>query len=317
MTPDRLVQLIAIMIRMAAPTILLTLGGLFYQRIKIFPIGLEALMMSGCFFAVWGTYLTGSPYMGCLIAAISVMVISLIFAFFVFELGVNSVVCGFSLYTIIYGLSRYLLNALYNLNGTMRLDDAQALPKISIPVIRDIPILSDIFNNHSFLVYLALIMPFVLQYVLYRTNFGLNLRAVGANPEAARVTGINVGGVRYTALALGGFLCGLGGAQLAMASNLYTVGMTDGRGFTAVAALVLANAEPIWSFLVCLLYGLTDGMVIHLSGQGYNPQFLATLPYFVAIAAAIIPPVLRGIRNRISERQFKAEIRSYHASNKI
>lgn len=305
-------QLLAIMIRMAAPTILITMGGMFYQRINIFPIGLEALMMSGCFFAVWGTYLTHNPYLGCLFAALAVTLISLIFAFFVFELGVNSVVCGFSLYTIIYGLSRYLLTALYGMNGTMRLDSADALPKLSVPVLRDIPFLNTLLDGHSFLVYIALLAPFILHYVMYRTNFGLNLRSVGANPEAAKMTGIHVGSTRYLALAIGGFLCGLGGAQLAMASNLYTVGMTDGRGFTAVAALVLTAAEPVWCFLVCLLYGLTDGLVIQLSGMGHNPQFLSTLPYFAAIFAAIIPPIIKSVRNRIYEGQYKNRIQGYY-----
>lgn len=300
------------MTRMAAPTILIAMGGMFYQRINIFPIGLEALMMSGCFFAVWGTYLTHNPYLGCLFAALVVTLISLIFAFFVFELGVNSVVCGFSLYTIIYGLSRYLLTALYGMNGTMRLDSADALPRLSVPILRDIPFLNTLLDGHSFLVYIALLTPFVLHYVMYRTNFGLNLRSVGANPEAAKMAGIHVGGTRYLALAIGGFLCGLGGAQLALASNLYTVGMTDGRGFTAVAALVLTAAEPIWCFLVCLLYGLTDGLVIQLSGMGHNPQFLSTLPYFVAIFAAVIPPIVRSVRNKVYEGQYKNRIQGFY-----
>ena len=310
-------QLLAIMIRLAAPTILVTLGGIFSVKIKIFPIGLEAFMLAGSFSAVWVTYMTHDPYLACLVAGLSVMLLSLVFALFVFEFGVNSVICGFSLYTIVHGLSRYILSALYDMNGTMRLEEADALPKLSIPILRDIPFVNTLLDNHSILVYVALIMPFLVHFLLYKTNYGLELRATGANPEATVMMGIKSKRDRYIALALGGFLCGLGGAQLAMASNLYTVGMTDGRGYTAVAALVLTNAEPILSFLVCLLYGLTEGLVIQLSGEGHNPQFLATLPYFVAIAAAIVPPIIRNIRNKIDDRNFKNQIAKYRKQNSI
>jgi len=308
-------QLLAMMVRLAAPTILVTLGGIFSQKIKIFPIGLEAFMMTGCFAAVWATYVIHNPYLGALIAAISVLMLSLIFAFFVYELGVNSVICGFSLYTLIYGMSRYLLSAFYDMDGTMRLMAEDALPKLSLPIIKNIPFVNTLFDNHSILVYIAFLMPFIIHFLLYRTNYGLELRATGANPEAATMTGIKVKRVRYISLAIGGFLCGLGGAQLAMASNLYRVGMTDGRGYTAVAALVLTNAEPIPAFFVCLLYGLTEGLVIQLSGEGHNPQFLATLPYFVAIAAAIVPPVIQNIRSKVDNSKFRKQIAEYRNSD--
>ena len=112
------------------------------------------------------------------------------------------------------------------------------------------------------------------------------------NQEAAVSASIPVKRIQYLSMAIGGMLCGLGGAQLAMASNLFNVGMTNGRGYTAIAALILTGSEPIRTFWACLVFGFAEALVLMLSGEGYPVQILSMLPYVLALMVAILPPVV-------------------------
>ncbi|MDR0841377.1 MAG: ABC transporter permease [Christensenellaceae bacterium] len=302
-------QLLGLTVRLLVPTLLVALGGIFSFRIKVFPLGLEGYMLAGCFLAVTGTYLFGSPYLGMAFAAILVMLLALIFAFFVIELSVNPVICAFAINTIVAGMTRFLMIPVFGSSGRIYLDSALALPRFQVPIIKSIPIVADIFNNHSALVYVALLLPFVIQFVYYKTNYGLSLRATGAYEEAAVAVGISTRKVRYIALMTTGCLAGLGGAQLSLTANLFNVGMTDGRGFTALAAIVLSAGEPIRAFLGCILFGLCDALVLNLSSEGIPIQFLSMLPYILAILFAVMPPVIRKLSERTAFSKLQLRIR--------
>ncbi len=291
-------QLLSMMVRLMVPTLLVALGGIFSFRIKVFPLGLEGYMLAGCFLAIAGTHVFQNPYMGMLFAAVSITLLALIFAFFVIELSVNPVICAFAINTIVNGLTRFLMIPVFETSGRVYLDSAIAIPKLQIPIIKDIPIVSDIFNGHSILVYVALLLPFLVHYIYYKSNYGLSLRATGVSEEAATAAGVSVRRVKYTALMTTGFLAGLGGAQLALAANLFNVGMTDGRGFTALAAIVLSAGEPLRALLGCLLFGLCDALVLNYSSEGIPIQFLSMLPYILAILFAVLPPIIRKISER-------------------
>ena len=223
-------------VRLAAPVLLVALGGLFSLRVNIFNIALEGFMLFGCFASVVGAYLTGSVLGGILFAAAVSLLMTMVYALFVFELDVDPVICAIAVITIAGGLTRYLLIPIFHTSGRYILPPELALPTVNLPWLEAIPVLGPILNNHSILVYLALVLPFLLHIFLYKTDLGLSMRSVGLNAEAAASAGISVKKVRYF-------------AQLALSLNLFNVGMTNGRGFTALAALTLTGFEPILTLL--------------------------------------------------------------------
>ena len=156
--------------------------------------------------------------------------------------------------------------------------------------------------------YLALLMPFVVHIVFYKTRFGLTLRSVGLNEEAARSAGLNVRATQYICLALCGIFCGLAGAQLALSLNMFSVGMTDGRGYTALAVLIMADSRPILSMLACFMFGISDAVVLALSGTGYNAQILDMLPYVLALLVAVLPLLIRTVARKIKRARVESGI---------
>ncbi|NMC80924.1 MAG: ABC transporter permease [Chloroflexi bacterium] len=301
-------QLLNLSVRLATPVLLVALGGLFSFRTNIFNIALEGFMLFGCFASIVGAYLFNSVAYGVAFAVLVSLVMTLIYAVFVFEWDVDPIICAIAIITISSGLTRYLLIPIFGTSGRYILPSSLALPTIYIPLLEKIPFIGPIFNNHSILVYLSFLLPFLIHILLYQTDMGLSLRAVGLNAEAAEAAGISVKKVRYFALAVNGILCGLAGAQLALSLNLFNVGMTNGRGWTALAALLLTGSEPILTLLACILFGFSDALVLMLSGNGYPVQILSTLPYVLALMAAILPPLIRKITMEVNRKTAEKRI---------
>lgn len=309
-------DLLGSMMRLAAPIMLIAYGGIFAFRIKVFPIVLEALMICGCFTAIVGAYLSNNMFVGMIVAMFCVMLLSLLYSVFVFELRANAIVSGYALYVIVNSLSRFLLPTLFGVNGRLILAEGLDLIRVNIAPIKDIPLLSGLLNNHAIVVYLAFFLSILVKLILYRSTFGLNMRATGENEEAASFANIRVKNVKYKAMAICGLFCGLGGAQLALQSELYKAGMTDGRGYVALAAIVLSKAEPYWCMLICLLYGLASALVVALSSEGYSAQLLSTIPYLMAIGVAVVPPLLKHLSNRLKISQLNRRIMLGESLNK-
>lgn len=290
--------------RLAAPTLLVALGGMFCLKIDLFNLGLEGFMLLGSFAAIAGTYMSGSIWVGLLAALATGVLFMLIYGFFSLELGVDPVVGGIAVVSIAAGVTRFLLPAMFGQTGRLELFSSVVLRTYSIPLLSGIPIVGGVFANHSLIVYFAMLCPFLLHYLFYRTPYGLALRATGTSDEVAAAAGVNTRRVKYSALVLAGLLCGLGGAQLSLAANMFNVGMSNGRGYTAIAALILSKARPIPTFLACLLFGVAEALVISLSGEGMPAQFLSMLPYVLAIAVAVLPRVLGAVRHRVRLSHF-------------
>lgn len=301
-----IVSLLATAVRLAAPTILIALAGMFCLKINLFNLGLEGFMLLSAFFSIVGAYLTNSMAVGVLSGMLTGVVFMLLYGVFTLELSVDPVVGGIAIVSIAAGMTRFLLSAVFGQNGRLELFSSCVLKTLDIPILRDIPYLRDIFNNQSFIVYLALLLPFVLHLLFYRTSFGLSLRAVGENADVAEAAGVNAKRVKYAALLIGGLLAGLAGAQLSLSANLFNIGMTNGRGYTAIAALILARSKPLPTFLACLLFGFADALVITISGYGLPSQFLSMLPYLLAILVAVLPYVFRSIGEKIRLSRFNA-----------
>jgi simple sugar transport system permease protein len=259
-------------VRLSTPLILAALGGLFSERSGVINIALEGMMLAGAFTAAAVTYATGSPWLGLPAAILAGVCIALIHAVACIRYKADQVVVGTALNILMIGLPGFLSGAFFLSSGStppLRIDQL-------IPVA---PIV------------LAFASVPVAWYVLYKTPFGLRLRAVGENPEAADAAGINVSVIRYSGVLISGALAAAGGAYLSIGqSSLFTRNMTSGRGFIALAALIFGKWRPAQTLYACLFFGLTEAITIQMqgvvklpSGDDIPVQFIQMVPYVLTI----------------------------------
>jgi general nucleoside transport system permease protein len=265
-------------IRSATPLIFAALGGLFSERSGVINIALEGMMLAGAFTGAVITYETGNPYIGFLAGIASGGLLAIIYAVACIKFEADQVVAGMAINFLMIGLPSLISGAIYDSAGsTPQIDKANLLPNY--------------FNSISFASILVFLLVPVCWYVLYKTPFGLRLRATGENPGAADAAGVNVIGLRYIAVAISGLLAGAGGAYLSIGqSSLFTISMTAGRGFIALAALILAKWRPVPVMLACLFFGFTEALTIQIqgviklpSGEDIPVQFIQMIPYVLTI----------------------------------
>jgi Uncharacterized ABC-type transport system, permease component len=258
--------LIASTIRLSTPLILAALGGLYSERGGVINIALEGMMLAGAFTAAAVTVFTHSPWAGLLAAVIAGLVVAALHAVVTINYRADQVVSGAAINILFLGVPALLSGALFESTGaTPQLPRDQTMPNT--------------------LVYLAFILVAVTAYVIYRTRFGLRLRAVGENPEAAMAAGVSVTRMRYAGVLISGALAALGGAYLSIGqSSLFTRNMTAGRGFIALAALIFGKWDPVGALLACLFFGFAEAVAIRMQGTVDIPnQFIQMIPYVLTM----------------------------------
>jgi general nucleoside transport system permease protein len=297
-------SLLASMIRLSTPLILAALGGLFSERSGVINIALEGMMLSGAFTAAAVTARTGNPWLGLMAACVAGLLVAFIHAVASIEYKADQVVVGTAINILFLGIPALVSGAMFESTGaTPQLPREQVLPDWNIPLIDQIPKVNEVLSGHKPIVYFALAMVPITYYVLFKTRFGLRLRAVGENPEAADTAGVSVKKLRYAGVLLSGLLAAIGGAYLSIGQNsLFTRNMTAGRGFIALAALIFGKWHPVGAFLACLLFGVAEAVSIRMQGVVNIPvQFIQIIPYIltlVVLAGFIgraIPPRALGI----------------------
>jgi ABC-type uncharacterized transport system permease subunit len=278
-------------IRLATPLVLAAIGGLYSERSGVINIALEGLMLAGAFTAASVTYYVHNPWIGLSSAVLAGSLVGFIIAFACIRCRANQVVTGTGINILFIGLPAVLSGALFLSSGsTPQIPKENTLPTLN-HLLPDFLPQWRIITEVSTISLLAVIIVLVTQYVLYRTPFGLRLRAVGENPEAADAAGVGVNRIRYIGVILSGALAGIAGAYLSIGqSSLFTRNMTAGRGFIALAALIFGKWRPMQTMLACLLFGFADALTIQMQGVAKLPsgedipvQFIQMIPYVVTI----------------------------------
>lgn len=274
-------------VRMATPLLFASMGGLFSARSGTVSMFLDGFMLVGAFMGFVGSAVTGSAYLGALIAMVSGMVFALIFAFLSIEAQANQTILGVGVNIFALGITSYLVTIFYGFgNRPYNIDVFKDLP---IPGLSKIPVIGSLFNN-TLLIYLAFLLVPIVWYILYRTPTGLTIRATGENPLAVDTLGGNVVRVRYICLMVAGALAGLGGASLSIGQmGQFMENITSGKGYIALAALIFGQFKPKGVLLATVIFGFTDGLQMRMQSAGsvIPYQLLTMLPYLITIAALV------------------------------
>ena len=277
-------ELLASGVRLSTPLIFAALGGMFSERSGVVNIALDGIMIFGAFAGAVVAFETANPWFGVIAAMIVGGLIAHIHGIASIRYQADQVVSGTAINLLAIGAPAVLANALYG-STSVTPNIPLILPVISIPIISDIPYISTLFGKYSILVFFAFAMVPFSWFILYKTSFGLRLRAVGENPEAAATAGVNVYKMRYYAVWISGILAGLGGAFLSIAhGSSYVRNISAGRGFIALAALIFGRYNPKLTLLGCLMFGIADAFQIQVQGVIPIPiQFIQMFPYLLTM----------------------------------
>ena len=293
--------LIAATIRFAVPLAFAAIGGVINERSGVVNIGLEGMILAGAFFGIWAAAWSGSWIIGLLMAMVFGGLFALIHAFFCIHLRTDQIVSGFAINFLALGLTGYLFRSIYGTQGTP--SDISRIPDVTLPqFLRDIPYFGEIFGQLNLMIWLMFILLIASWVMLFKTPIGLRLRSVGEHPRAADTVGINVYGIRYAAVIASGMLAALGGAYLSIGfTGSFNENMSAGRGYIALAAVILGKWSPLGAFAATLLFGFGYAIQIPLQREAdISANLLSTLPYVLTLIALVgvigrsIPPAAVG-----------------------
>lgn len=293
------------MFRSATPVLLTTLGAMISSRSGTSNIALEGTMLISAFTGVVVSAFTQSALAGFLGAVLAGFVISNILAYFILKLNSNAVISGIAINTFASGGTIFVLYLITGEKGASTSLPSLKLPSLSLPVIRDIPVIGTILSGHHVLTYAALILVIAVWYLFKYTKLGMHIRAVGESPEAAQSVGIPVQRVKYTALSLSGILTGMAGAFLSMGYvGLFSSGMTAGRGYIALATQAIAAGNAVIGMLASLLFGFCSSLANYLQTSGVPLQFIQMMPYLIIIIAYTVYCAM--VERRKKKKQMEA-----------
>jgi simple sugar transport system permease protein len=287
---------VAAVLLAATPVLYAALAGAISAQVGVFNIALEGQMLWGAFAAVAGSYYTGSAWGGVLVALVSTAVFSVILAVGAARWKADPIIIAIGTNLLALGLTGFLLRVLFDVSGSFSPRGLEGLPKMSF--LSGIPVIGPVFAGQTVLVPLAFVVIVVVGLWLKLTPTGLRLRGVGEHPDASASLGVNVASYQTWVTIAGGALCGIAGAQLALGNvTVFTENMTAGRGWIAVAAVMLVAGRPLWLPLACLGFGAAEALGFRLQGIGAPQQLTDAAPYAITLL------VLVATRIRFSRRR--------------
>lgn len=274
-------------IRLATPYLYAAIGETFGQRSGVLNLGVEGVMLVGAFSAFYATYHSQSLILGVLVALIVGALMGLLTAFINVTLKAEQGISGIGIFLFGLGLSELLFQIAFEELGVVRVS---GFPRIHIPLLASIPVVGEIFFQQNFLVYMAFALVPLAWFVLNKTTFGLKIRAVGENPEAADAMGISVARVRYTTVIIGGMLASLAGASLSIGLlNVFQQNMTAGQGFIAVALVYFGSWRPVGVMAGALLFSTVNALQLWVRTKGIDipAEYASMAPYLLTILALV------------------------------
>jgi simple sugar transport system permease protein len=272
-------------IRITIPYLLPSLGATFSEKGGVINIALEGMLLMSAFCTTVGTYYTHSILVGILSAVISGILIGVIHGYITITLKANQIVSGIAINILVLGTTKYFCNIIFNSSSNS--ERIIGLETLNLP-----------FNPY---IIICIIIPVLSYFSIYKTKFGLRLTAAGENPDAADSLGVNVNKIRYTGVLISGVLSGLGGAWLAFDQHNFTDGMSAGRGYIALAAMIIGKWNPFGAASACLLFGFAESFTLQFQGSAIPTQFIQMLPYVLTIivlagfVGKAAPPSSNGI----------------------
>jgi ABC-type uncharacterized transport system permease subunit len=267
-----IIGLINGMLTSATPILLAALGGSLTFYAGIFNIAMEGMMLGGAFFAVLGSYYFHSWVIGILFAILGSILMALIFILFAVVLKMDEFITGIGLNLLALGSTTYMLRQIFKVKGMFASVDIVSIPKVDIPFIKNIPVLA----------------VFAVYYLVFKTRFGLRLRAAGYNRTCLDTSGVSANRTRIISLIVCGVLCGLAGSFLSLGVVTgFTEGMSAGKGWISLAAVILVSGSPTGIALISLIFGFTDGLGLFMQ-QSMPPQFTEMVPYVATLIALFV-----------------------------
>ncbi len=296
MDAQEIIGLLHATIRLTTPLLFAALGGLFNERAGVINIALEGKMLLGALVGFMVAFFSGSPWLGLLAAMVAGIVVALLFSYVTVTLGADQIVTAVAINLMMIGFTGVLFRLLKTTySGSL---SAPSFQEWKIPILGELPFIGPLFFNHLPLVYIAFLLVPLAHFVLYRTTWGLSVRAVGEHPRAADTLGVKVLVVRYMALLWSGAMAAAGGVVLSIGHNTtFIENMTAGRGFIAFSAIVFGKWTAIGTMLASLLFGFADALQLRIQAGILTPlfdiigieeiayQFPVMLPYVVTLVA--------------------------------
>ncbi len=279
----------AAMIRLAAPILYGALGGCFNGASGCLNMAYEAVMLYACFFSVWGSATTGSAFMGLIWGVGIGLVIAIVFGFMVFTFNANTIIVGIAINSSAWGITTLLMVMIFGVRGSVYDERIVSFEPIHFEFLENIPILNTLLNNNVILVYVAYILVGVAYFVMYHTPFGLRIRGVGQNEQAAQTAGVNVSRYRWISLLLMGAFTSISGTCLTLSGiSMFSENMTAGKGFLCMCAISIAKGNPLKIFGIALLFAYSQALILVLGTLSIPTQIISMIPYIAVILVLFI-----------------------------
>jgi ABC-type uncharacterized transport system permease subunit len=290
MDKNLLVGFLAASVRIASPLVAAAMGGIISECAGVFAIGLEGMMLFGAFTGAAAAYATGNIWLAISASIIGGVAIASLLALATVSFRADQIVAAIAINILAVGLTSFLLRVQFGTSGqgSAKVANMASWP---IPLLENIPVLGPVLFNHPPLTYLAYLLVPATAVLLYRTKWGLSVRAVGEMPKAAHVVGISPWRIRYLAVCFSGALAGLAGAILSLQLvGFFTDNMTQGRGYIALAAVIFGRWDPKRTAAACLLFGTTEALQLRVQAFGLpvSSYIVLMLPYLIAILALMV-----------------------------
>ncbi|ACD53006.1 ABC transporter permease [Clostridium botulinum] len=290
----------------SAPIILCVIGGMFAYKANVLNIALEGMMLNGAFVATLLVFFTDNIPLSIFLAIVTTLIYGLIFSLLGITYKGNVIIVGLAINLIVPAIAGFILQIMGTANINLTNINIADF-KINIPIIQDIPLIGNILSGHTPITYLSFIGIIVLTIIMYKTKFGIYVRVVGENEDAAKSLGIKTNVYKYAAVLIGAFCCALAGVNFSLERlGLFTNDMTAGRGFIAIAAIYCGQGKPVASSMYAILFGVARALAVNLSiYAGPIAGLFDTIPYIIMVTVLAVVSAVKY--KNVKVRGFKAE----------